>query len=60
MNDISILLGVSHQTAKKVFEKANEIDEKKFKEHRIEPRKVTMKSVLKVNHLTMKDLERRK
>lgn len=59
MNDIKTLLGVSHKTAKKIYEKADEIDENKFKEYRVEERKVTMKSVLEVNHLTMKDLERR-
>ena len=58
---IAILLEYERyqNTAKRIYEKADEIDENKFKEYRIEERKVTMKSVLEVNHLTMKDLERR-
>ena len=59
MNDIKTLLGVSQRVAKRIYEKADEIDNNKFKEYRIEERKVMMKSVLEVNHLTMKDLERR-
>ncbi len=58
INDIRTLLGVSYKAAKRVYDKADEIDNEKFKEYRIEPNKVTMKAVLAVNHLTMKDIKR--
>ena len=58
INDIRTLLGVSYHTAKKVFDKANEIDEERFREFRVEPKKVSMKSVLEVNHLSMKDIKK--
>ena len=35
INDIKTLLGVSQSTAKKVFDKADELDDKKFKEFRL-------------------------
>ncbi len=56
INDIRVLLGVSYKTAKRVYSKADELDEEKFKEYRVEPKKVSMKSVLKVNDLTMRNL----
>lgn len=58
INDIRVLLGISYQTAKRVYDKANEIDEEKFREFRVEPKKVSMKSVLEVNHLTLKDIKK--
>lgn len=51
INDIKTLL-------KKVFDKADELDDKKFKEFRVETKKVTIKSVLEVNHLKLKDLKK--
>lgn len=58
INDIKTLLGVSQSTAKKVFDKADELDDKKFKEFRVETKKVTIKSVLEINHLKLKDLKK--
>lgn len=58
INDIKTLLGISQSTAKKVFEKADELDDKKFKEFRVETKKVTIKSVLEINHLKLKDLKK--
>ena len=60
INDIKTLLGISQSTAKKVFEKADELDDKKFKDFRVETKKVTIKSVLEVNHLKLKDLKKRR
>lgn len=59
INDIKTLLGVSQSTAKKVFDKADELDDKKFKEFRAETKKVTIKSVLEVNYLKLKDLKKK-
>lgn len=58
INDIKTLLGVSQSTTKKVFDKADELDDKKFKEFRVETKKVTIKSVLEINHLKLKDLKK--
>ena len=58
INDIKTLLGVSYKTAKRIYERANEIDDEMFKEYRVELKKVTMKAVLLVNHLTMKDIKK--
>lgn len=43
-----------------MFEKADELDDKKFKEFRVETKKVTIKSVLEINHLKLKDLKKRR
>lgn len=58
INDIRTLLGVSYKTAKRIYERANEIDDEMFEEYRVELKKVTMKAVLLVNHLTMKDIKK--
>ena len=58
INDIKTLLGVSYKTAKRIYERANEIDDEMFEEYRVELKKVTMKAVLLVNHLTMKDIKK--
>ena len=39
INDIKTLLGVSQSIAKKVFDKVDELDDKKFKEFRVETKK---------------------
>lgn len=39
INGIKTLLGVSQSTAKKVFDKVDELDDKKFKEFRVETKK---------------------
>ena len=41
-----------------MFEKADELDDKKFKEFRVETKKVTIKSVLEINHLKLKDIKK--
>lgn len=58
INDIRSLLGVSYKVATRIYQCADVLDREKFKEFRVEPKKVSMKSVLQVNHLTLKDIKK--
>ena len=59
IQDIQILFGLSRPKARKVFELADELDNEKFKEYRIEEKKVTLDSTCRVLKTTVQGIKKR-
>lgn len=59
IKDIQILFELSRNKAKQVFEYADELDQEKYKEYRIETKKVSIDSICKVLKVSDKDIKKR-
>lgn len=59
IQDIQILFELSRPKAKQVFDYADELDQEKYQEYRIEPRKVSIDSICKVLKVSDKDIKKR-
>ena len=59
IQDIQILFSLSRPKARKVFELADELDNEKFKEYRIEEKKVTLDSTCRVLKTTVQGIKKR-
>lgn len=59
INQIGKLFNLSQRKAKRLYEIASKIDDEELKEYRIEPRKVRLKTCLKVQGISYKELIQR-
>lgn len=59
IRDIQILFELSRPKARQVFEYADELDHEKYKEYRVENKKVSIDSICKVLKVSDKDIKKR-
>lgn len=59
INQVRKVFNLSYPKAKKVFDIANKIDSEELKEYRIEDKKVRMKTLLKIQHMSYQELKRK-
>lgn len=59
IRDIQILFELSRPKARQVFEYADELDQEKYKEYRVENKKVSIDSICKVLKVSDKDIKKR-